>query len=124
MKNIDSRAGERGAVSIKTLFTFLAIGIVLFSAIKFIPVYSEQRQVIYEVEEMAQKASVRNLKEEDVKRAVEALRIKYDLPEGSIKIDSFASNKVQITLSYTRVIDLMVTSYSWPVMYTAQGKAI
>jgi hypothetical protein len=124
MKNIDSRAGERGAVSIKTLFTFLAIGIVLFSAIKFIPVYSEQRQVIYEVEEMAQKASVRNLKEEDVKRAVEALRIKYDLPEGSIKIDSFASNKVQITLSYTRVIDLMITSYSWPVMYTAQGKAI
>jgi hypothetical protein len=124
MKQTDSRAGERGAVSIKTLFTFVAVGVVVFAAIKFIPVYTEQRQIIYDVDEMAQKASVRSLKEDDVKKAIEALRIKYELPEGSIKLDSFAQNKVQISLGYTRVIDLLVTSYNWPVVYTANGKAI
>jgi hypothetical protein len=124
MKKIDSRAGERGAVSIKTLFTFLAIGVIVFAVIKFTPVYTEQRQIIFDVEEMAQKASVRNLKEVDVKKAIENLRTKYDLPEGSIKLDSLGENKVQITLGYTRVIDLMVTSYNWPVNYIANGKAL
>lgn len=124
MKKTDSRAGERGAVNIKTLLTFIVVGVVIFAAIKIIPVYTEQRQIIYDVDEMAQKASVRNLKEDEVKKAIEALRVKYELPEGSIKLDSFASNKVQITLGYTRVIDFLVTSYNWPVIYTANGKAI
>jgi hypothetical protein len=124
MKQLDSRAGERGAVSIKTLLTFAAIGIILFVAIKMIPVYAEQRQVIFDVDEMAQKASIRNLKEADVKKAIEALCTKYDLPEGSIKLDSFVENKVQISLGYNRVIDLLVTSYNWPVTYVATGKAI
>jgi hypothetical protein len=124
MKKIDSRAGERGAVSIKTLLTFVVVGVVIFTAIKFIPVYTEQRQVIFDVEEMAQKASVRGLKEEDIKKGIEGLRVKYELPEGSIKIASYAQNQVQITLGYTRVIDLIVTSYTWPINYTANGKAI
>ena len=124
MKKIDARAGERGAVSIKTLLTFVTIGVVLFTAIKFIPVYTEQRQVIFDVEEMAQKASVRGLKEEDIKKGIETLRTKYELPEGSIKISSYTQNQVQITLGYTRMIDLMITSYAWPVSYVANGKAI
>jgi hypothetical protein len=124
MKQTDSRAGERGAVSIKALFTFVAVAIVVFAAIKIIPVYTEQRQIIFDIDEMAQKASVRNLKEDDVKKAIEALRVKYELPEGSIKLDSFASNKVQISVGYTRVVDLLVTNYNWLVAYTANGKAI
>jgi len=124
MKQTDSRTGERGAVTIKTLLIFVAIGVVIFTAVKFIPVYTEQRQIIFDVDEMAQKASARNLKEGEVKKAIEALCVKYDLPAGSIKLDSFAENKVQISLGYSRVIDLMVTSYTWPVTHIANGKAI
>lgn len=124
MKKTDSRAGERGAVTIKTLFTFLAVGVVIFSAIKIVPVYTEKRQVIFDVEEIAQKASVRGLKEEDIKKGIEGIRTKYELPEGSIKISSYSQNQVQITLGYTRMIDFIVTNYAYSVDYIANGKAI
>jgi hypothetical protein len=124
MKNIDSRAGERGAVSIKTLFTFLLIGAVVFAAVKLVPVYTEQRQVIYDVDDLANKAAVRNLKEDEVKKAIDTLHSKYSLPVGSIKLDSVGDNKAKISLGYTKAIDLLVTTYDWKVTYTANGKSI
>lgn len=124
MKIIDSRAGERGAVTIKTLLSFLLVGVVIFIAIKMVPVYVEQRQVIFDVDDLANKAAVRNLKEADVKKAIEDLHTKYSLPEGSIKLDTLGNNKTKITLGYTRVIDFLVTNFNWPVTYTADGKSI
>ena len=124
MKKIDSRAGERGAVSIKTLLTFLIVGLGIFAAVKIVPVYAEQRQIVFEVDELANKASVRNLKEEEVKKAIDALLAKYTLPEGSIKIDSYAANKVQLTLGYSKAIDFLITKYDWKVNYVVSGKAI
>jgi hypothetical protein len=124
MKNLHSRAGERGAVSVKTLFTFLIIGAVVFAAIKLVPVYAEQRQVIYDVDDLANKAAVRNLKEDEVKKAITTLHTKYSLPEGSIKLDSLGDNKVKISLGYTKAIDFLVTTYDWKVNHTADGKPI
>ena len=124
MKKIDSRPGERGAVTIKTLLTFVLIGVVVFTAIKVVPVYVEQRQVIYDVDDLANKAAVRNLKEADVKKAIEALVTKYELPEGSIKLDSIANEKAKISLVYTKPINFFVTSYNWTVAHTADGKAL
>lgn len=124
MKKIDSGAGERGAVTIKTLLTFLLIGAVVFATVKIFPVYMEQRQVVFEVDEIANKAAVRNLKEEDVNKAIESLRVKYSLPEGSIKLESIGDNKAKISLGYTKAIDLVVTTYDWTVNFTANGKAL
>lgn len=118
------RASERGAVTIKTLLTFFIAGAVIFSMIKIIPVYTEQRQVIYDVDELANKTAVRSLKEGDVKKAIEDLRLKYDLPENSIKLDSHAQNSAKISLSYTRAINFIVTTYTWKVDHKAEGKAI
>ncbi len=124
MKKIDSHNGERGAITIKTLLTFLIIGMVIFAAVKFVPVYAEQRQIIFDVDELASKAAARNLKEEETKKAIDTLRLKYSLPEGSIKLETLGENKAKISLGYTRVIDLLVTTYNWPVSYTADGKGI
>ena len=116
-------AGERGAVTIKTLLTFALIGIVVFSVIKVAPVYTEQRQVVFDVDELANKTAVRNLKEDDVKKAIDSLRQKYNLPENSIKLDSHAQNKAQISLAYTRAIDFIVTTYNWKVDHKSEAKA-
>jgi hypothetical protein len=124
MKKIDSHISERGAVSVKTLLTFLSLGLLVFATVKIFPVYMEQRQVVYEVDEIANKAAVRNLKEEEVKKAIETLRVKYDLPEGSIKLESLGDNKAKISLGYTKAIDFIVTTYNWKVDFMADGKAL
>ena len=124
MKTTDQpHAGERGAVTIKTLLTFAFVGALLFSVFKVVPVYTEQRQVIFDVDELANKSAVRNLKEEEVKKAMASLRDKYSLPENSLKLDSYSTNKAQLTLSYSRPIDFIVTTYNWKVDYKSEGKA-
>ena len=124
MKKIDSRANERGAVSIKTLLTFVTIAVILFAAIKLLPVYTEQRQIIYDVEELANKAAVRNLKEDEIKKAIDNVRVKYSLPENSINLVSNSQTNMQISLVYTKAIDFMVTTYNWKVNYMATGKSL
>jgi hypothetical protein len=124
MDKINSRAGERGAVSIKTLLTFFIIIAVGFSAFKVLPIYTEQRQIIFDVDELANKAAIRNLKEDEVKKAIESLRVRYNLPENSINLVTFGQNKMQISLAYTRPVDFFVTTYNWKVDYMANGKAM
>jgi hypothetical protein len=124
MNKIDSRANERGAVSIKTLLTFLLIAAIGFSAWKVLPIYTEQRQIIYDVDELANKAAVRNLKEDEIKKAIETIRVRYSLPENSISLVTFGQSKMQISLAYTKAIDFIVTTYNWKVDHMADGKAI
>jgi hypothetical protein len=116
------KAGERGAVSIKTLLTFVVVGAIFFAIVKIVPIYTEQRQIIFDIDELANKSAVRNLKEEEVKKAMQTLREKYSLPENSIKLDSHAQNKVHLSLAYVRPIDFIVTTYSWKVDYKSEGK--
>jgi hypothetical protein len=124
MNNLsNTRASERGAINIKTLLVISLAAIAIFSVFKIAPVYTEQRQVIYDTDELANKCAVRNMKMEEVKKAAESLRTKYSLPEGSINVIAVSDNKTQINVSYSKDIDLLVTKYNWKVDYMANGKA-
>ncbi len=116
-------ARERGAVRIQTLLTFVAIGIVVLILVKIAPVYTEQRQIIFDVDELANKCAVRNMKADDVKKAIVDLAAKYALPEGSLNLVAHDQNKAHIALSYKKTIDFIVTNYDWKVDHTALGKA-
>ncbi|MBI3654284.1 MAG: hypothetical protein HY231_24920 [Acidobacteria bacterium] len=124
MKQINSRAGEGGAVTIKTLLTLVIVVVAIFSAIKVLPTYAEQRQIIFDIDELANKSAARNLKEDDIKKAMESLRVKYSLPENSITLIAYGQSNMQISLAYNRLIDFFVTTYDWKVNYIAHGKAI
>jgi len=119
----DSRAGERGAVTIKTLLLIFVVACVVFAAIKFVPVYVEQRGVIYDVEELARIAAVRGWKEDKITPELNKIRGKYELPEGSINLVG-RDQSVRIAVGYTRAIDLLVTTYDWKVEHTIIGKEI
>ena len=67
-------------------------------------------------------SAVRNSKEVDIKKAIEAIRVEYELPENSINLISREAGKVQISINYQRNIDLVVTTYQWKVAHTAAGK--
>jgi hypothetical protein len=124
MNNLsNTRVGERGAINIKTLVVICLAAIAIFSVFKIVPVYTEQRQVIYDTDELANKCAVRNMKMDEVKKAAESLRTKYSLPEGSINVIGVSDNKTQISVSYSKDIDLFLTKYSWKVDYMANGKA-
>lgn len=117
-----ARPRELGAISIKAVLMLLLVAIVAFIVIKIAPVYVDERQLTYKVEDLANKSAVRNSKEVDIKKAIEAIRVEYDLPENSINIVSREAGKVQISINYQRTIDLVVTTYQWKVAHTAAGK--
>jgi hypothetical protein len=118
----DARPQERGAISIKVLLMLVLLGAATFIVIKIAPVYIDERQVTFKVDDLANKSAVRNSKEDDIKKAIEAIKKDYNLPENSINLVSREAGKVQISLSYQKDIDLLVTTYQWKVNYTAAGK--
>jgi hypothetical protein len=93
----------------------LAAAAVLFAVIKFVPVYVEQNKLIYDVDELARVASLRGYEDEKITRDIERIRGEYELPKDSIVMVSSGVDKVQLTLTYTRSIDLLVTTYEWQV---------
>lgn len=116
------RHRERGAISIKNLLALLLVVAAALVLIKVTPVYVDERQVIYKVEDLANKSAVRNSKEDDIKKAIEMIRKEYDLPENSINLVSREAGKVKISVNYQRNIDLLVTTYQWKVDHNAAGK--
>jgi uncharacterized membrane protein len=122
MNSRNPRAGERGAVSIKTIITVFIVACVAFVVMKIAPVYIEQRKVIYDVEELARIAAVRNFKDDKITAELGRICGSYELPEGSINLTQHNGQTVHIAITYTRSVDLVVTTYSWKVEHTIIGK--
>jgi hypothetical protein len=118
-----SRDGERGAVSLKALFVLFVLAAVAFALIKFVPVYVEQQQVKHELDDFANRAAIRNLNDAKIALEVKKLLTDFSLPDGSIKVTA-KDRRVQVVLGYKRDIDLLLTSYTWQVDYTANGKEL
>ena len=119
-----TRAGERGAVSIKAVLTIFVCGVVVFLVIKFAPVYVEQREIIYKVDDLARVAALRGWKEDKISKDISKLNVEYNLPEGGINFVSRSDRGVQIAVNYQRNIDLLVTTYAWKVDHMATGKEL
>ncbi len=115
-------ARERGAISIRVLLTLILIGIAAFIVIKIAPVYIDERQLAYKVDELANHSAVRNLKEDDINKRIEFIRKEYELPENSINLISREPGRVKISVSYQKNIDFLVTTYQRQFTYTAAGK--
>jgi uncharacterized membrane protein len=118
----DARPRERGAISIRVLLTLILIGIAAFVVIKIAPVYIDERQLAFKVDDLANKSAVRNTKEVDINKAIEVIRQEYDLPENSISLVSREAGKVKISINYQKDIDFLVTTYQRKVNYTVNGK--
>jgi uncharacterized membrane protein len=118
----DARPRERGAISIRVLLTLILIGIAAFIVVKIAPVYIDERQLAYKVDDLANKSAVRNLKEDDINKGIEFIRKEYELPENSINLISREPGRVKISVSYQKNIDFLVTTYQRQFTYTAAGK--
>ena len=117
-----ARPGERGAISIKVLLGLLLAGALAFGVLKVAPVYIEQQKVIHEVNELARIAAVRGWKEDRIAQDMKRLSVEYNLPESGLNLVSRSEKGVQISISYQRDIDFLVTSYLWKVDQMALGK--
>jgi hypothetical protein len=124
MNSRDTRAGERGAVSIKTIVMIFFLVCGVFLGMRLTPVYIEQRKVIYDVEELARIAAVRNFKDEKITAELGKISGTYELPEGSISFLRRDGQSVLIAINYTRSVDLLVTTYSWKVEHPVTGKEL
>ena len=117
-----TRPGERGAISIKALLGLLLAGAVAFGVLKVAPVYIEQQKVVHEVNELARIAAVRGWKEDRIAQDMKRLSAEYNLPESGLNLVSRSEKGVQISISYQRDIDFLVTTYLWKVDQMALGK--
>jgi hypothetical protein len=124
MNSRESRAGERGAVQIKTVVIVFFLLCTAFLMLKLVPVYVEQRKVIFDVEELARIATVRSYTDARITPEINKIRGTYELPEGSINLMQRVGPGVQIGINYTRSVDLLITTYSWKVEHTIVGKEL
>ncbi|HXI90983.1 MAG TPA: hypothetical protein VNO24_13275 [Blastocatellia bacterium] len=118
----DARPRERGAISIKVLLTLILIGVAAFIVIKITPIYIDERQLAFKVDDLANKSAVRNTKEVDINKAIELIRQEYELPENSISLVSREPGRIKISVNYQKDIDFLVTTYQRKVNYTINGK--
>jgi uncharacterized membrane protein len=118
----DARPRERGAISIKVLLTLILIGVAAFIVIKITPIYIDERQLAFKVDDLANKSAVRNTKEVDINKAIELIRQEYELPENSISLVSREPGRIKISVDYQKDIDFLVTTYQRRVNYTVNGK--
>ena len=118
----DARPRERGAISIKVLLSLIFIGTAAFIVLKIAPVYIDERQLTFKVDDLANKSAVRSTKEVDINKAIEFIRQEYDLPENSISLVSREPGRVKISVTYQKDIDFLVTTYQRKFSYTAAGK--
>jgi len=118
----DARPREHGAISIRVLLTLILIGTAAFIVIKIAPVYIDERQLAFKVDDLANISAVRNLKEDDINKKIESIRKEYELPENSISLISREPGRVKISVSYQKNIDFLVTTYLRQFTYTAAGK--
>jgi hypothetical protein len=123
MAGNDARMSERGAISIKAVLILLLMAGSIFIVVKVVPVYVEQRQVVYEVEELARIASVRNFNEDRINTEIEKVRTGNDLPEGSITLIN-KDKTVKVQVSYSRTVNLLLTNYVWRVDKSIVGKSL
>jgi hypothetical protein len=125
MRNLtdnQTRASERGAISIKTLLVLVFVGVTAFLTVKLAPVYIEQTRVVHDVTELARIAAIRGWKDDRINQDIRKIRDEYELPENSINFLATGDKGVQIAISYQKNIDLLVTSYAWKVDQTVVGK--
>ena len=122
IKCTDARSCELGAVSIKTILILVGLAAAAFMLFKLVPVYVDERQITFKVEDLANKSAVRNSKDADIQKAIDVIKKEYELPENSIALVSREPGKVQISLNYQKSIDLLVTTYEWKVAHMAAGK--
>ena len=117
-----TRAGERGAISIKALLVLVFVGVTALLVIKITPVYVEQTRVIHDVSEMGNKAAVRGWKEDKINSEIKLIQKEYDLPEGGITFVTRDERGVHLNIVYQRKIDFFVTTYDWKVDHPVVAK--
>jgi uncharacterized membrane protein len=116
------RRTERGAVEIKTVFFILVVLVGILLVVKIAPVYIQQREITYEVDDLARIAAVRSYKKDKIDKAIADLVSKHELQEGSITLKALEQGRCLIAVNYTIPINLWVTTYNWQYDYTANGK--
>src|SRR5262252_8093684 len=120
------QAGEKGAVTIKAALIVVSLLVIMFVAIKTVPVYVEQEQVKHATDELANKAAygISVYSVDKINKEIQTICHEYGLPEDSINLASKGDGRAEITVKYAVPIDFLVATYSWQVDYTANGKGI
>jgi hypothetical protein len=112
------RVSERGEGQTQLIVTLSIVGLLAFVAIKVVPVYWQEKNVKYELEELNRKVSVGSkgyIKDEEIRDAGKRMLDGNQVPEDA-KFDVVKSGgTVTSKVIYTVPIEFYVYTYNWEV---------
>ncbi|MGH9864947.1 MAG: hypothetical protein ACRD4H_05980 [Candidatus Acidiferrales bacterium] len=104
-----SRKGERGGARIKSLLVLIILGSAIFFAVKTVPPYFNNYQLLDTMRQEAAYASATRKKDDDIRADVEKKVKQLGIPADSKDIQvSDVSGNVQISVDYTIPVDLAI----------------
>ncbi len=112
------RVSERGEGQTQLIVTLSIVGLLAFVAIKVVPVYWQEKNVKYELEELNRKVSVGSkgyIKDEEIRDAGKKMLDGNQVPE-DVKFEVVKSGgTVTSKVIYTVPIEFYVYTYNWEV---------
>lgn len=112
------RFSERGEGQTQLIVTLAIVGLLGFIAVKVVPVYWQEKNVKYELEELNRKISIGSKgtqKDEEIRDAGKKVLNDNQCPEDAKFEVNKAGGSVTSKISYTVPIEFYVYTYNWEV---------
>ncbi len=117
------RVGERGEGQTQLIVTLTIIGLIGFVAYKIVPVYWQDQNVKYEVQEINRKVSIGSpkfQKDEEIKDQIRKMLDENQVPADAKFSCTKAAGSAVTTVSYTTPIEFYVYTYNWETSIEAK----
>jgi hypothetical protein len=116
---------ERGAGRLKTILVVAIIALIIYSAIKIVPVYVNNYQLADKMEEQARFAIVNHYSEEQVRDNIFKVCQELEIPAKKEDIKVVSNNAVvKIAMQYTVPVDVLSYHLDLHFAPTSENKAL
>lgn len=116
---------ERGAGQLKTVLVVAIIALLIYSAIKIVPVYVNNYQLADKMEEQARFAIVNRYTEEQVRDNIFKVCQELEIPAKKEDIKVVSNNAVvKISMQYTVPVDVLSFHMDLHFAPTSENKAL
>jgi len=115
---------ERGEGRLKTILVLVVIAIIVFAAIKIVPVYINDYELADSMQEQARFAVVNRYTEDQIRDNVYKKVLELGIPAKKEDIKVLATNSlVRISMDYTVPVDLLAYHTELHFSTNSEGKA-
>jgi hypothetical protein len=123
-RQVANHALERGEGRLKTILVLVVIAIILYAAIKIVPIYVNDYELSDSMQEQARFAVVNRYSEDQIRDNVYKKVLELGIPAKKEDIKVIATNSlVRISMDYTVPVDLLAYHTELHFSTNSEGKS-